>query len=887
MIKRIISILLVFASLFGVLVIPTAFATTNTQNELEFLNTLGIINTNVDKPEDIVTREMMALYVARMLKIDENQKSEIRYFTDVEHLGFSATAINALVTQRIISIPENRLFNPGNYITQNETLKMLVCATGYETYAVEHGGWPLGYIKAAERAGFNLVCKNPNAITINEVGKMIYEALCAPMYTKSVVGTTEIMFEADADKTILTEYWDIYRREGTVRAVYGGSTEKNMPALEENRVFIDDTEYTVSLDVYEKLGSYVDFFYESETDGDGGNIVYIFSKNIKKPEIQIEFALFAGFENETVSYYKDAQSKRLSKIVMNDPVIIYNGSILGSGVEAALSNLNKGSITLKDSDNNGDYDVLLIEDYKNFVVSGIDIEGDKIYNKLNSKETIVCRDYDAVIIQDELGNKITKGELLIGQVLSVAYSKDKRYIKVITSKQSVVGVLTAMKDKNDEFRVTIGDTEYSVDKTYVNEFKNFCNVGREYTFMLDNFGNIALVTDELNSSFTYGYIIGASYEDFIDEMELKILTQSGEIKIMACDKKLIIDGDVYKLSDGDIIESLLIGEDEKIRGQLVRYSVKDEKVNKIDTRRVSTKEADTNSMYRVFTEERQSHWYNSYNLGRKAILKTSTPVFYIPNDFNTAIEENFYLGTAAAGLKNDKSYTADAYKNSSLNGFADAVVVYYDATSDMGGSGTSKKIFIVDKIEEGLYEDEVVTIVEGFENSSAKTVYVPSEIDLSGVEQGDVLAFTYDIKGNVMKSTENSIGVEVVFDCDKKMPASYSTHWLENNASGHLLYNEGSKTSGNYRSEFQISYGNVVYKKDSIVQWSAKDFGEYTDSGDLSGKIVIVYNELTEKVYTGSFDDIVDYKSAGEDCSKILYVTRGGAGSFAIVYNYK
>ena len=78
-----------------------------------------------------------------------------------------------------------------------------------------------------------------------------------------------------------------------------------------------------------------------------------------------------------------------------------------------------------------------------------------------------------------------------------------------------------------------------------------------------------------------------------------------------------------------------------------------------------------------------------------------------------------------------------------------------------------------------------------------------------------------------------------------------------------------------------------MYKKDSIVQWSAKDFGEYTDSGDLSAKTLVVYNELTEKVYTGSVDDIVDYTSAGEDCSKILYVTRGGAGSFAIVYNYK
>ena len=111
----------------------------DSNSALEIVDTLSVIDTEVDSADAVVTRKLAALYVARMLNID-NKMSDVRYFVDVENEQFATYAINNLVERGIIAVPDNKQFRPDANVTYEEMLKMLVCALGYDQYAELNGG---------------------------------------------------------------------------------------------------------------------------------------------------------------------------------------------------------------------------------------------------------------------------------------------------------------------------------------------------------------------------------------------------------------------------------------------------------------------------------------------------------------------------------------------------------------------------------------------------------------------------------------------------------------------------------------------------------------------------------------------------------------------------
>ena len=237
------------------------------------------------------------------------------------------------------------------------------------------------------------------------------------------------------------------------------------------------------------------------------------------------------------------------------------------------------------------------------------------------------------------------------------------------------------------------------------------------------------------------------------------------------------------------------------------------------------------------------------------------------------------------GLKNDVSYESDAYKTSSRNSFADAVVVYYDNSTFTVHSSTEP--FVIDKIEERAEDDEVITVISGFEKDAKKEakIYPDSGVNIEGLERGDVVFFVYDYRGRVAKVSSYENGYEMIFDRSQG-PIPAGDHWKDDNANGYILYNKPS--AGNYRAEFQVSHGWIVSKKGTVTRINASrpnGDGQYTEEVNLSGLTVIVCDEFEKEVKIGKIDDILDYESVGDKCSEILYISRGGAGRMVIVYN--
>lgn len=128
--------------------------------------------------EQTISRGDFAYYLGKMLKrsSDESQK---RYFSDVTDYDYATPYINALVEMGVISVDDDRKFNPSDEITSDEAIKMVVSALGYGPLAKVRGGYPLGYMRIARDGNLldGVDLESGEAITLNCAMNLMFNAL--------------------------------------------------------------------------------------------------------------------------------------------------------------------------------------------------------------------------------------------------------------------------------------------------------------------------------------------------------------------------------------------------------------------------------------------------------------------------------------------------------------------------------------------------------------------------------------------------------------------------------------------------------------------------------------------------------------------------------------
>ena len=111
------------------------------------LSNLDILNGYEDgtfKPEATITRAEMAKIVCETLGY-YGMGSDKTPFDDVEPKHWAAGYINTAASLGIINGYGDGKFGPEDTVTYEQAVKMVVCALGYETMAVDRGGWSAGY----------------------------------------------------------------------------------------------------------------------------------------------------------------------------------------------------------------------------------------------------------------------------------------------------------------------------------------------------------------------------------------------------------------------------------------------------------------------------------------------------------------------------------------------------------------------------------------------------------------------------------------------------------------------------------------------------------------------------------------------------------------------
>lgn len=124
---------------------------------VEVLAELGVLqgdNTGNFNPNSSITRAETAAIICRLLGVEEQAKTRIdSVFTDVPSSHWAVGYIAEVVKLGIVNGYGNKMFGPSDPVTQQQMIKMLVCAWGYEYDAENLGGWPNGYIQVAESLG--------------------------------------------------------------------------------------------------------------------------------------------------------------------------------------------------------------------------------------------------------------------------------------------------------------------------------------------------------------------------------------------------------------------------------------------------------------------------------------------------------------------------------------------------------------------------------------------------------------------------------------------------------------------------------------------------------------------------------------------------------------
>lgn len=98
-------------------------------------------------------------------------------FPDVPEDADYAEAVEALAELGIFGGCGNGKFGPNDPVTQEQMMKMLVCAWGYEEDALSAGGWPDGYATVAADLGITAYPVSPAHAKRSEVAVWCYSAL--------------------------------------------------------------------------------------------------------------------------------------------------------------------------------------------------------------------------------------------------------------------------------------------------------------------------------------------------------------------------------------------------------------------------------------------------------------------------------------------------------------------------------------------------------------------------------------------------------------------------------------------------------------------------------------------------------------------------------------
>ena len=504
---------------------------------VETLNKLEIVTGYEDgtyKPEEGVTRAEMAALIARIQGYgDTAATSAVTGFADVPASHWASGYVANAASMGIINGYGDGNFGPEDPVLYEQAVKMVMATLGYTTYAEYNGGYPGGYIAAAQRFSVSAGVSNATMGTKanrGTIAQLLTNAIDTPIMAQekwSTSGDVEYSIYDGEDgralKTLLSENLDCIKLRGVVTAnayaALEGEVEINTEEAativveldEEYEDAVETTEFLVGdTDANDFLGKAV-VFYAKEVDNDEYAVVSIAADAARSNALEIDLTQFDAVdeENDKISYFKSATAKTATNVALNEDVIVLlNNDEADLDIFDAVAGQN-GKITLVENDGKKGYDVIFVEVAATIIVE--EVGEDYVEFKNSDPWEIDVDATDVVLVITKDGAKISYTDLAEWDVLSVIANDAASYVIAEVVSNSIVGTVTAKTKSStsatgEAFKIAgttydICDEAYNADKI---------KVGAGGTFYINKYGKIAAFNkDEALASgvaANYGYV---------------------------------------------------------------------------------------------------------------------------------------------------------------------------------------------------------------------------------------------------------------------------------------------------------------------------------------------------------------------------------------------
>ena len=838
--------------------------------ELAVLRAFGIYSPQGDINEAVTQEEFMNA-ASKIFGREFNKQ----YYTSIGILPFS--------TGR---------YDEEAHVSYYDALRTMVIITGYDFFAKTNGGFPSGYIKTADENGITDDVKigNTEAITRAETAKIIMNTLETDILGADKILGDDVIYEVKSGENLLRKNFDIYEIEGIVETGAGISVSER--EAKDGIAIIDGVEYeTGSVNVSEFVGMRVCAYIRKGRNDDIGTILYI-SKDKKNSVAEFLDKDIVSY-NERQYRYDDGQRERTLNLESGCE-IIYNGERIAPEAEDFIPMVpENGNIVAIDNNNNGEADILFINNYKIYVADYINPSKKMVITK-NTKETIeIDEDKDITITMDN--SVISLNDIKTADVLNILENLNGEIKTVKVSRNAVKGKVQTTFEEYGEFFVGLDNgTEYEISKALADEFSKI-KLNDSITLYLDILGRAAGFSISGNEEMRFGYLVEARNMSDDDE---------GPVTFVLCDldtasqmsflstEKVKIDGITYKSRD---VRELLQPEGGEFIARLIRYKLNAENcIKEIDTyvdNQNSLRENEDNDLIRLYsspvknqtTGSKQGYYYipatnaftqpyvntesgSVYRWKEGFYIDSNTKILYIPQNRKDFAN---YTTRTISDLK-EGEIIVESFRVGNENYTPSVLLIYAGDGSQQNGS--SSQVNRTDLVSET--ESYIVTGIARTLNSEDEPTYKLTLYGLSGevvkktssaeliddlvkLQKGDIIRYGTDGAGDI---------AGIIVDMSMK---DLKTAEGKDSASASLVGN-------------RYIYGSIYESFGSVAALVVKNPSlEITPDDLYNFKIdaakTITYDAKKNIASKGSEKDVYDYVNAGgKDYSKMYVRTRSG-----------
>ncbi len=717
----------------------------------DFLKAVGIVA--ADDPAYSAAEPVSRAYFVKLALMLSNDAptvlvSEGDVFFDVTKGSEYEAYIETAYRIGYISGGANGYFNPNDTVTYAQAVKILMNILGYTPVAEAKGGFPTGYITEAGSIGLldDISIPEDGLLCQSQVMLLLRNAADADMMQVGAIGDP-MDYYVTRGETILTQKHKIKTLEALIEANEYTDLLAQDSGLDRGTILAGGKILTSGDSGAADLLGYVSkLYYDESFSNTAPTVLYakagednaVWSCNNPK-DLEVS--------GTDISYHTDETTTKKLK-VSSGATYILNGKM-------AVYDINDlphvyGSVTFISNDGDNIIDVVIVNDYATYIVSGVSVASKMINTKDGSrieldeenedyKFSVSYADGEEAVFKDIKEDTV----ILMAQTIGDGLHKKE----LIISNDVLIGVLSEIGSDY----VTVDGASYSIDSSCIDRVK----AGATYKYLLDAKGKIAYVYVE--NDVVYGYVYGAAKETGLNgRVVCRIFTENNRWVELGFKDKFKFNGTVIKAED--VLNAENLGATFDVQRQMVRYNVNaDAEIIMMETAKTvlidsanedAAIESDT---FRISYKPTGSVSYrsNPKSFDGNVFVDAAAKIFVVPDNFN---RDDFRVITRS-DLVSDKAYSNIVVYD--IDRYLNAKVI---SVGNVTKAISSSSKFMVVK-SKGMMQDnegDAVPSIRGWWNGTelAFPVKINDELtaeDVNSLAHGDVIQFTYDENGEIDK----------------------------------------------------------------------------------------------------------------------------------------